>query len=89
MPTGTAEEFAVLSAIARLATYMGTVLSVPVLRRKMAQTPRTIRLPGGDTILELRRWSSRGDPIAANIGTAPAGCSFPPPTAIFMSHGRL
>ncbi len=29
---------------------MGTVLSEPVLRRKMAHTPRTIRLPGGDTI---------------------------------------
>ncbi len=50
MLTGTAEELAVLSAIARLATYMGTVLSVPVLRRKMPQTPRTIRLPGGGTI---------------------------------------
>jgi APA family basic amino acid/polyamine antiporter len=47
---GVAEELAVLSAIARLATYMGTVASVPVLRRKMPQTPRTIRLPGGDTI---------------------------------------
>jgi APA family basic amino acid/polyamine antiporter len=50
MLTGTAEELAVLSAIARLATYMGTVLSVPVLRRKMPQTPRTIRLPLGPTI---------------------------------------
>jgi len=50
MLTGTAEELAVLSAIARLATYMGTVLAVPVLRRKMPQTPRTIRLPGGDLI---------------------------------------
>jgi basic amino acid/polyamine antiporter, APA family len=50
MLTGTAEDLAVLSAIARLATYIGTVLSVPVLRRKMPQTPRTIRLPGGDTI---------------------------------------
>jgi APA family basic amino acid/polyamine antiporter len=50
MLTGTAEDLAVLSAIARLATYMGTVLSVPVLRRRMAQTPRTIRLPGGDAI---------------------------------------
>jgi len=39
-----------LSAIARLATYMGTVLSVPVLRRKMPRTPHTIRLPGGDAI---------------------------------------
>jgi amino acid transporter len=50
MLTGTAEDLAVLSAIARLATYLGTVLSVPVLRRKMPQTPRTIRLPGGDAI---------------------------------------
>lgn len=50
MLTGTAEELAVLSAIARLATYIGTVLAVPVLRRKMPQTPRTIRLPGGDLI---------------------------------------
>jgi amino acid transporter len=47
---GVAEDLAVLSAIARLATYMGTVLSVPVLRRKMPQTERTIRLPGGPTI---------------------------------------
>jgi basic amino acid/polyamine antiporter, APA family len=29
---------------------MGTVLSVPLLRCKMPQTPRTTRLPGGDTI---------------------------------------
>jgi amino acid transporter len=50
MLTGTAEDLAVLSAIARLATYMGTVASVPVLRRKMRQSPRTISLPGGDLI---------------------------------------
>ena len=50
MLTGTAEDLAVLSAIARLATYMGTVASVPVLRRKMPQSPRTVRLPGGDII---------------------------------------
>jgi amino acid transporter len=45
-----AERLAMLSAIARLATYIGTVLSVPVLRRKMPATERTIRLPGGPTI---------------------------------------
>lgn len=50
MLTGTAEDLAVLSAIARLATYMGTVCSVPVLRRKMRQTHRAFRLPGGDLI---------------------------------------
>ncbi len=47
---GVAEELAVLSAIARLATYIGTCLAVPVLRRKMPATPRTIRLPGGPAI---------------------------------------
>ena len=47
---GVAEELAVLSAIARLATYIGTCLAVPVLRRKMPSTPRTIRLPGGPVI---------------------------------------
>jgi basic amino acid/polyamine antiporter, APA family len=48
--TGTAEELAVLSAIARLATYIGTAAAVPVLRRKMPATERTIRLPGGPLI---------------------------------------
>lgn len=45
-----AEELAVLSTIARLATYIGTCLAVPVLRRKLPTTPRTIRLPGGPVI---------------------------------------
>jgi amino acid transporter len=48
--TGTAEELAVLSTIARLATYIGTALAVPVLRRRMPATERTIRLPGGPVI---------------------------------------
>ena len=50
MLTGTAEELAVLSAIARLATYVGTAAAVPVLRRKLPATPRAIRLPGGPLI---------------------------------------
>jgi amino acid transporter len=48
--TGTAEELAVLSAIARLATYIGTAAAVPVLRKKLPATDRTIRLPGGPLI---------------------------------------
>ncbi|MEX1246597.1 MAG: amino acid permease [Thermoanaerobaculia bacterium] len=47
---GIAENLAVLSAMARLATYIGTCLAVPVLRRKLPSTPRTIRLPGGPVI---------------------------------------
>jgi amino acid transporter len=48
--TGKFTELAALSVIARMATYIGTAASVPVLRRKMPATPRTIRLPGGPTI---------------------------------------
>src|SRR4029077_13785007 len=47
---GVAEELAVLSTVARLATYIGTCVAVPVLRRKMPRTARTIRLPGGPVI---------------------------------------
>jgi len=47
MLTGTAEELAELSVIARLATYIGTAAAVPVLRHKMPATSRTFRLPGG------------------------------------------
>jgi amino acid transporter len=48
--TGTAEDLAVLSAIARLATYVGTAAAVPILRKKLPTTSRTIRLPGGPVI---------------------------------------
>ncbi len=47
---GVAEELAELSVIARLATYIGTAASVPVLRRKLPSSKRTIRLPGGPAI---------------------------------------
>lgn len=50
MLTGTAEELAELSVIARLATYIGTAAAVPALRRKMPATERAIRLPGGPLI---------------------------------------
>jgi len=46
--TGSFEKLATLSAVARLATYFGTALSVPVLRRKLP--PGTVRLPGGPAI---------------------------------------
>jgi APA family basic amino acid/polyamine antiporter len=50
MLTGTAEQLAELSVIARLASYIGTAASVPVLRRKMPATDRAIRLPFGPVI---------------------------------------
>ena len=50
MLTGTAEQLAELSVIARLASYIGTAASVPILRRKMPASERAIRLPGGPAI---------------------------------------
>ena len=47
---GVAEELALLSVIARLATYIGTCLAVPVLRRKLPRSERAVRLPGGVAI---------------------------------------
>ncbi|HVF62015.1 MAG TPA: APC family permease [Thermoanaerobaculia bacterium] len=48
--TGTFVELAALSVVARLATYIGTAAAVPVLRRKLAALPGTVRLPGGPLI---------------------------------------
>ncbi|HYU16171.1 MAG TPA: APC family permease [Candidatus Acidoferrum sp.] len=48
--TGSFVELAELSVIARMAAYIGTAASVPFLRRKLPDTPRTIRLPGGPAI---------------------------------------
>ena len=48
--TGTFVELAALSVVARLATYIGTAAAVPILRRKLAALPGTVRLPGGPLI---------------------------------------
>lgn len=48
--TGSFVQLAMLSIIARLATYIGTAASVPVLRRKLGVGDHTIVLPGGATI---------------------------------------
>jgi len=48
--TGTFAGLAALSVIARMTTYVGTAAAVPVLRRTMPATPRTVRLPGGPLI---------------------------------------
>lgn len=47
--TGSFEKLATLSAVARLATYFGTALAVPVLRRKLPRQG-AVRLPGGPAI---------------------------------------
>jgi basic amino acid/polyamine antiporter, APA family len=47
--SGSFEALATLSAVARLATYFGTALAVPVLRRKLGRQG-AVRLPGGPVI---------------------------------------
>jgi amino acid transporter len=48
--SGSFVQLAMLSIIARLATYMGTAAAVPVLRRRFAQRTDALRLPGGPVI---------------------------------------
>ena len=48
--SGSFVQLALLSIIARLFTYIGTAAAVPFLRRKFADRPNAVRLPGGATI---------------------------------------
>ena len=48
--SGSFVQLAMLSVIARLATYIGTAAAVPVLRKKFASTEHTFLLPGGPAI---------------------------------------
>jgi amino acid transporter len=48
--TGSFVELAALSVVARLATYLGTAASVPVLRKKFPDAPGAVRIPGGPVI---------------------------------------
>lgn len=47
--SGSFVQLAMLSIIARLATYIGTAAAVPILRRKLG-TPKGFRLPGGPLV---------------------------------------
>lgn len=48
--SGTFVGLAMLSIVARLATYIGTAAAVPVLRRRFGHRPGALKLPGGWTI---------------------------------------
>ncbi|HJU87540.1 MAG TPA: amino acid transporter, partial [Gemmatimonadota bacterium] len=73
-------QLAMLSIVARLATYIGTAAAVPVLRRKFPRTESTVRLPGGPLIpiaalalclvflLSATRWNLIAGAIALTVG---------------------
>lgn len=48
--SGSFVQLAMLSVIARLATYIGTAAAVPVLRKRFADRPDAMLLPGGSLI---------------------------------------
>lgn len=48
--SGTFVQLAMLSVMARLATYIGTAAAVPVLRRRFDSRPGAFRIPGGAVI---------------------------------------
>jgi APA family basic amino acid/polyamine antiporter len=79
--SGSFEKLAMLSAVARLATYFGTALAVPFLRRKLGSPPGAFRLPGGPIIpiaavllcLAFAASATLNNLIAGAIGLAVGG----------------
>jgi len=75
--TGSFVRLAALSTVARLATYFGTAIAVPFLRRKFAGQP-ALRLPGGPLIpiaasllcIELAAGAKATDLLAAALAVA-------------------
>jgi amino acid transporter len=82
--TGSFVQLALLSTIARLATYVGTAAAVPVLRRTRARTAQTIVLPGGPAIpigalllcFVFLASTTRGNLIAGALGLAAGAVIF-------------
>jgi amino acid transporter len=74
--SGSFVQLAMLSIVARLATYIGTAAAVPVLRKRFARAEHTIVLPGGPTIpilalllcLAFLASATAGNLIAGAIG---------------------
>ncbi|HUP02107.1 MAG TPA: APC family permease [Gemmatimonadota bacterium] len=71
--SGSFVQLAMLSIIARLATYIGTAAAVPVLRRKFPATDSTVRLPGGPLIPVLALLLCIAFLLSAETGNLIAG----------------
>src|SRR5690554_2728960 len=71
--SGSFVELAMLSIIARMVTYVGTVASIPVLRRKFSHRPKAFRLPGGNIIPVIALLLCLIFLVSATIGNLVAG----------------
>lgn len=71
--TGSFAELAMLSIVARLATYIGTAAAVPVLRRRFGSRPNAVVLPGGPTVPVLALLLCLAFLASANMGNLVAG----------------
>jgi amino acid transporter len=71
--SGSFVQLAMLSIVARLATYIGTAAAVPVLRRRFSPGEHTIVLPGGPTIPVLALLLCLAFLASATMGNLVAG----------------
>jgi amino acid transporter len=71
--SGSFVQLAMISIVARLATYIGTAASVPVLRRRFERGEHTIVLPGGPTIPALALGLCMAFLASATMGNLIAG----------------
>lgn len=71
--SGSFVQLAMLSIVARLATYIGTAAAVPVLRRKFGQRDDAVVLPGGPTIPVLALLLCLAFLASATVGNLVAG----------------
>jgi amino acid transporter len=71
--SGSFVQLAMLSIVARLATYIGTAAAVPVLRKRFARGEHTIVLPGGPAIPVLALLLCLAFLASATIGNLFAG----------------
>jgi len=71
--SGSFVQLAMLSIVARLTTYIGTAVAVPVLRGRFAKGERTIVLPGGATIPVLALLVCLGFVASADVQNLIAG----------------
>lgn len=71
--SGSFEQMAKVSALARLLVYVGTCAAVMVLRRRPAETESAFRLPGGDLIPLLALGAALAIIAGADVASLVAG----------------